>query len=203
MILRIGLTGGIGSGKTTAARIFEALGIPVYYADLEAKRLMNEDMLLRSQLIALFGEKAYSSDTLNRPYISSLVFQNKTKLDQLNAIVHPATINHGEKWMQEQKTSYAVKEAALIFESGVNKYLDYVIGVWAPTALRIQRAITRDGSTEDEVVNRMNNQMDEESKMKLCDYVIVNDEQQLLTTQVIAIHEKLLRLAMEKSATGN
>lgn len=199
MILRIGLTGGIGSGKTTVAKIFEVLGIPVYYADIEAKRIMNEDKLLKSKLIALFGESAYKNDILNRPYISSQVFENKTKLNQLNAIVHPATISHGENWMHSQQTRYAIKEAALIFESGVNKYLDYVIGVSSPPALRIQRATTRDGSTIEEVINRMKNQMGEEAKMKLCDEIIVNDEHQLVIPQVLALHKKFLKLAMEKS----
>lgn len=194
-MLRIGLTGGIGSGKTTVARIFEVLGIPVYYADIEAKRIMNEDKLLREQLISIFGDEAYENDRLNRPYISSVVFENKEKLDQLNAAVHPATISHGESWMRSQTTTYAIKEAALIFESGVNKHLDYVIGVSTPVRLRVQRTVARDGSTVEEVHNRIRNQMDEEEKMKLCDFVIINDEQHLVIPQVLTVHEKLLQLA--------
>src|SRR6218665_3221167 len=135
MTLRVGLTGGIGSGKTTVAKIFETLGIPVYYADERAKAIMNEDESLRQKIIALFGPEAYQSHQLNRGYIAAQVFNNKEKLDMLNSIVHPATIADGDRWMQQQTTPYAIKEAALIFEAGVNKHLDYVIGVTAPAPI--------------------------------------------------------------------
>ncbi len=199
MVLRIGLTGGIGSGKSIIAEIFKMLGIPVYYADAEAKRIMNEDPELIKQVTDLFGAEAYVNNQLNRPYISSIVFKNKEKLAALNAIVHPATISNSEKWMQLQRTPYAIKEAALIFESGVSQSLDYVIGVTAPAPLRMQRVMSRDGLSEEEIMKRMRNQMDDREKMQLCDFVIVNDEQQMVIPQVIDIHHKLIDLAAQKN----
>lgn len=191
-MLKIGLTGGIGSGKTMVARIFELLGIPVYYADAAAKTIMNEDESLKALIIEHFGKAAYTDGTLNRAYISSIVFQNKEKLALLNSLVHPATIRAAEKWMQQQQAAYAIKEAALIFESGSQNGLDLVIGVYAPKSLRILRTMQRDTISRDEVLKRMSNQVNEELKMKLCDFVIYNNEQQLLIPQVIALHEKLL-----------
>jgi dephospho-CoA kinase len=191
-VLKIGLTGGIGSGKTTVARIFELLGIPVYYADAAAKTIMNEDEGLKALIMEHFGEAAYTNGVLNRTYISSIVFKNKEKLSALNALVHPATISAAEKWMQQQQAAYAIKEAALIFESGSQEGLDLVTGVYAPKPLRILRTMQRDAISREEVLKRMSSQVNEELKMKLCDFVIYNDEQQLLIPQVIALHERLL-----------
>lgn len=194
MILKIGITGGIGSGKTTVAKVFEVLGIPIYYADDEAKRMMNEDESLKQQLLQLFGKKTYVDGKLNRQYLSSMVFNSDEKLALLNSIVHPATIRDAERWMQQQKTPYAIKEAALIFESGAQKQLDYVIGVYAPAPLRIQRAMKRNHATREEVKARMDKQIEEEIKMRLCDYVITNDEQELVIPQVIKIHKALMAM---------
>jgi dephospho-CoA kinase len=192
-MLIIGLTGGIGSGKTTVAKIFEVLGIPVYYADEEAKRIMNEDETIRSKLIVLFGEETYINGKLNRSHIASIVFKDTKKLDQLNAIVHPVTIADSDRWMQSQNTLYAIKEAALIFESGSYKKLDYVIGVSSPVDLRIQRVINRDKISKSEVERRIHNQMPEKEKMKRCHFVIVNDEAQLMMPQVLKVHNKLVQ----------
>ena len=200
MPLRIGLTGGIGSGKSTIAKVFEVLGIPVYYADDAAKRIMNEDAGLKEQIIQHFGKEAYNHGPLDRRYIASLVFNNKEKLELLNSLVHPATIRDGERWMQQQTTPYAIKEAALIFEGGVQAWLDYVIGVSAPTTLRIHRTMMRDKISREEVLSRMNQQIQEVIKMKLCDFVILNDEQQLVIPQVITLHNKLLQLAQSANS---
>src|SRR6478735_5557067 len=137
MVLRVGITGGMGSGKTTVTRVFEVLGIPTYYADEAAKRLMNEDASIKEQVMALFGKQTYLNGQLDRKYLASLVFNDEENLARLNAIVHPATLEDAEEWMQRQKTPYAIKEAALIFESGAHKQLDHVIGVSAPLPLRI------------------------------------------------------------------
>jgi dephospho-CoA kinase len=199
MVLKIGLTGGIGSGKSTVAQIFEVLGIPVYYADVEAKRLMNEDAELISAITKSFGEQAYTDNTLNRKYISSIVFSDPEKLEQLNAIVHPATKKDSENWMTRQTTPYAIHEAALIFEAKVSDRLDHVIGVSSPKELRIKRAMQRDNVSHEEVLKRMNKQLDEEIKMSKCDFVLVNDEEHLLIPQVLELHEKLIRLSKEKN----
>lgn len=194
-MLRAGLTGGIGSGKSTVAKIFEVLGIPVYYADDAAKRLMNEDEELKKNIITHFGKESYINDQLNRSYIASLVFNNKEKLELLNFLTHPATIRDANQWMKRQTSSYIIKEAALIFESGAAEYLDHVIGVFTPAPLRLQRIMQRDKITREEVLQRMNRQIDEEIKMRLCDTVLINDEQQLLVPQVLQLHEKLLALS--------
>jgi len=193
MILRIGLTGGIGSGKSTVAEIFKVLGIPVFDADGAAKHIMNEDELLKKKIIAAFGEESYVGGQLNRKYLAGIVFNNPLKLEQLNALVHPATIEASESWMKEQSTKYAIKEAALLFEAGSAANLDYIIGVFAPQVLRIKRVMDRDHISRDEVIGRMGRQIDDRIKMRLCDFIITNDEQQLVIPQVLKIHEELLK----------
>jgi dephospho-CoA kinase len=195
MPLRIGLTGGIGSGKSTVARIFEVLGIPVYYADLEAKRIMNEDEMLKDQIIQHFGKESYPEGELNNKYLASIVFNNREKLDLLNSLVHPATIRDSERWMKQQTAPYAIKEAALIFESHSQEYLDYVIGVSAPAPLRILRTMQRDNIGREAVLARMEKQIQETIKMRLCDFIVYNDEQQLLIPQVLALHQELVKIA--------
>ncbi len=194
-MLRIGLTGGIGSGKTTVARIFETLGIPVYYADAAARKLMNTDPGLKEQIIRHFGEKSYAGGELDRKYLASVVFSSKEKLDWLNALTHPVTIRDAEAWMRRQTTAYVIKEAALLFESGSAEKLDYIVGVYAPQHTRVKRVMDRDGIPAEEVMKRITRQIDEEMKMKLCDFVISNNDQQLVIPQVMALHEKFLALA--------
>lgn len=194
-MLKVGLTGGIGSGKSTVARILEGLGIPVYYADVEAKRIMDESQPLRESLIRHFGQEVFAGGQLNRSYLAGIVFQDKEKLELLNSLVHPETLRDADEWLEKQSSPYAVKEAALIFESGAQEHLDYVIGVTAPQALRIQRTMHRDGVSREEVLARMKRQLDDSMKMKLCDFVLHNDEQQPLLPQVLALHETLKSLA--------
>ncbi len=197
-MLRIGITGGIGSGKTTVAKIFEVLGVPVYYADDAAKRLMNEDESLQQNIIEHFGPAVFENKKLNRSLLASMVFNDPQKLSLLNSIVHPVTIADAEKWMEqvatneEGKIPYAIKEAALMFESGAQKKLDHVIGVHAPYKLRLQRAMLRDNLSKEEIESRMARQMDETKKMNLCNFIITNDEVQLLIPQVMELHEKLV-----------
>jgi dephospho-CoA kinase len=194
-MLKVGITGGIGSGKSTVARIFETLGLPVYYADNAAKRLMNEDLALREEIIYHFGPQAYRNHELDRTYVASHVFNDKEKLKLLNSLTHPVTIRDADEWMARQITPYALKEAALIFEAGSEKKLDYVIGVYAPEELRIERAMKRDDISLEKVKERMNSQMNEEEKMERCDFLIYNDEMHALIPQVLMIHEKLKELA--------
>jgi len=200
-LIRVGITGGIGSGKSTVAKIFAVLGIPVYYADDVARRLMNEHPLIRQQIIEHFGEESYSDNKLNRSFLAKQVFNNEKKLALLNSIVHPVTIGDGVEWMRKQTTAYAIKEAALIFESGSQRDLDFVIGVFAPVHLRIKRVMDRDGIKREDVQKRMLNQINEEIKMKLCDYVVINDEQQLIVPQVLSLHEKLMQMESPISLT--
>jgi len=199
MILRIGLTGGIGSGKSTVAAIFEVLGIPVYYADAAAKNIMNNNPELKEKIIQRFGADSYKNGELNRSYLGQQVFKDKEKLALLNSFVHPITIRDGLEWMDRQKTPYAIKEAALIFESGSQKDLDYIIGVFAPEELRVHRTVSRDKITPEAVRLRMKNQMNEEEKMKMCDFIIDNDEAKALLPQVISLHQKLLALSNDKA----
>lgn len=194
-MLKVGITGGIGSGKSTVAKIFETLGIPVYYADGAAKRLMENNTELQQSLIAVFGEELYQNGQLNRPFLANLVFNDAEKLAQLNAFVHPATIKDAEEWMLRQNAPYCLKEAALIFESGSQQGLDYVVGVHAPDSLRIQRVVQRDNVNQQQVEARMSKQISESIKMRLCDFVITNDEQQMVIPQVLELHEKLSGLS--------
>lgn len=196
-MLRIGLTGGIGSGKSTVARIFSVLGIPVYDADSASKRLMSEDDKVKNEIINHFGNDSYNGDMLNTKYLAEQVFGNDKKTALLNSIVHPATIEDSEKWVKKQKAAYVIKEAALIFESGSNKTLDKVIGISSPLSLRIERTMKRNNITQEQVEQRINQQMDEDEKMRLCDYVIFNDEHQMLIPQVLQLHEKLLKMSTE------
>ncbi len=192
-MLKIGLTGGIGSGKTTVAQIFEVLGIPVYYADDAAKKLMDEDENLKQQIIQHFGIESYTNGTLNRSFLSEAIFSDPKKTALINSIIHPATIADAENWMNNQTAPYAIKEAALIFEADADKMLDLVIGVYAREELRIKRVMVRNNISSQAVKLRMKNQMDEEVKMSLCDAVILNEEEDLLIPQVVEFHKNILQ----------
>lgn len=192
MSIIIGLTGGIGSGKSTIAKIFAQLGIPVLDADATAKAIMNEDRSVKTKLIELFGEDAYKENQLNRPYIAQLVFEDAFKLQQLNAIIHPITIQYAKDWASKQTAPYVIKEAALFFESGSSEGVEKIIGVTAPKHIRIQRVIQRDQITREDVIKRMEHQLEDSLKMKLCDWVIQNDDLHLLIPQVLAIHKEIL-----------
>lgn len=193
-MLKIGLTGGIGSGKSTVAQIFRVLEVPVYDADSAARRLMEEDRDLKEKIISHFGVESYLEGALNRPFIASIVFSQPEKLALLNSLVHPHTIADADAWARQQHAPYTIKEAALMFESESFHHLDKVIGVSAPRPLRLLRAMRRDGLTREAVEARMNRQLDENIKMRLCDFVIVNDEQQALLPQVLALHQELLQM---------
>lgn len=193
-MLKIGLTGGIGSGKTTIAKMFEVLGIPVYYADAASKRLYDSDPELKQAIRDNFGNDIYENEKINRGKLAAIVFNNPGRLALLNSLVHPPTIRDAEKWMQNQQGKYLIKEAALIFESGSAASLDYVIGVNAPKSLRIKRVMEREGVSREEVISRMDRQIEEDIKMKLCDFIIQNDEQQLVIPQVLELHQKFINM---------
>jgi dephospho-CoA kinase len=198
-MLKVGITGGIGSGKSTVSQLFQLLGVPVYNADENAKRLMNESPLIREKLLALFGPDSYNGQNLNRTFISKLVFNDAEKLAQLNAVVHPIVIQDGNDWLNRRTEPIVMKEAAIFFETGSGEGLDYIIGVYAPQALRIQRSMNRDGVSREDVLQRMSKQIDEELKMKLCDFVLLNDELHMLTPQVLDLHKLLLEKVLQKN----
>ena len=212
----IGLTGGIGSGKSIVAKVFANMGVPVFDADATAKHIMNTNEEIKEKLIATFGADVYTSTNeidnrsnlietesnlfgtasnrfvLNKAYLSKIVFSDPYQLSLLNSLVHPITIQAAMDWANNQTTPYVIKEAALFFESGSSHGAHKIIGVSAPKSLRIHRVMKRDQCSKEEVEKRMLNQIDESLKMKLCDWVIINDEQQLLLPQVVALHEKIL-----------
>jgi len=198
-MLKIGLTGGIGSGKSTVAKLFELLKVPVYNADAASKRLYATDKALKQSMQKAFGEDIYTGDQLNKQALAHIVFNDPLQLELLNSLVHPLTIKDAVNWMNRQQASYVIKEAALIFESGSGEGLDFIIGVSAPKHIRIQRVMDRDGVSREEVLNRMNRQINEDIKMRLCDFIIYNNEQELVIPQVLDLHQKLLAISSERS----
>ncbi len=193
-MLKIGITGGIGSGKSTVCHIFELIGIPVYYADDRAKFLMQHDVALKTALKKHFGEGLYGDNgQLDRPYLSKLVFGDKEKVALLNSLVHPIVAADSESWLHAQEhLPYALKEAALLFESGSYRQLDAIISVTAPLELRIKRVIKRDNTTREAVQARIAHQWPQEKKDALADYLVVNDGEHLLIPQILHIHRDLL-----------
>ncbi|WP_323787813.1 dephospho-CoA kinase [Psychroserpens sp.] len=189
----VGLTGGIGSGKTTVAKLFESLGIPIYIADIEAKLLMNSSSEIKRDLIELFGEEAYLNNELNKPFIADKIFNNKTYLNKMNAIVHPKVGDHFSSWLKVQRSPYVIKEVAIIFEQQLQSQYDLIISVIANKDKRLQRVISRDQSTPDKVLAIMKNQMSDIDKAKLSDFVIVNNDKSTLINQVQKIHQSILK----------
>jgi dephospho-CoA kinase len=193
MKLQVGITGNMGSGKSTVCQIFAALGIPVYDADSQAKSLMTESPL-KEQLTALFGTETYLPDgSLNRTYLSQMVFSDSAKLEQLNALVHPAVAIDAKSWHEKQAdVPYTLREAALLIESGSYKQLDSLIVVTAPEEIRVERVITRDHTTAEAALARMHKQLPESKKVALAQFVINNDGSTPLIPQVLKIHFALI-----------
>jgi dephospho-CoA kinase len=202
--LKVGITGGIGSGKTTACKIFETLGIPVYYADERAKWLMVNDLALKKEILDLFGNEAYfKNGSLNRKYISAVVFQDKHKLRALNGIVHPAVFKDGDEWFgQISGVPYTLKEAALLIESGGYKSVDKLIVVSAPEDLRLERVVKRDMLKKEDVLARIRSQISEAARLEHADFVIQNDGQKSLINQVFSIHRELLTICANRLANN-
>ena len=192
--LRIGITGGIGSGKTTACRVFATLGIPVYYADDRAKWLMEHDAALVAALQAEFGASIYDQEgRLQRPRLAELVFNDKARLEKLNALVHPVVREDGLRWDEHHRTTpYTLREAALLYESGIYRLLDKIITVTAPEPLRIERVQARDGLSAEQIKARMDKQWPEAEKVERADFVIHNDGRRSLLRQVYAIHHQII-----------
>jgi dephospho-CoA kinase len=193
-MLKVGITGGIGSGKTTICRIFEILSVPVFNADITAKNIMVSDLDLVEKIKSQFGKETYfDNGDLNRKYLSKIVFNSPDELQKLNRLVHPATIKAFNDWALIQDSHYCLHEAAILFESGAYKSCDYSILVSAPENLRVQRVMKRDGIHEKEVNARINMQMPENEKEKLADFLILNDECTAVIPQVLKLHDFLLK----------
>lgn len=185
----IGLTGGIGSGKTTVANMFAALGVPVYIADVEAKKLTDSSEAIRHELISLLGKEAYSDEKLNRAYVADKIFTNQHLLHQVNQIIHPEVAKHFKQWTAAQKATYIIKEAAILFESGSYKDCDAIILVTAPKSVRIERVMARDAIARHEVEQRMENQWSDEKKRKLSHYIIESVELETTRQRVLELHQ--------------
>ena len=191
-MIKVGITGGIGSGKSTVCKVFKVLGIPVFEADSAGKQLMNTDAELHARLIDLFGSSVYLPDqTIDRKYLSNLVFNTPSLLAQLNSIVHPAVRKAFENWYQSQRSPYVLLEAAILFESGFYKQMDQTIVVVTDEAQRIERVIKRDKITEEQVRQRIRHQWTDEQKIKLADFVIGNNDNELIIPQIVEIDKKL------------
>lgn len=188
----IGLTGGIGSGKTTVAQIFRALSIPVFVADEESKIIIDTDLELQDQLRELLGEKLIKSGRIDRPYMASLIFNDNELLEKTNALIHPAVGRAFSEWYAKQNAPYVLREAAILFESGSYKDCAAIIVVSAPEPLRLERVIKRSGETEKQVKSRMARQWSQEEKEALANFIIQNDHQSMLIPQVLKIHENLI-----------
>jgi len=191
----VGVTGGIGSGKTLVCNVFGRLGIPVYDADSRAKWLMDHRESLKEKIAGLLGEGAYRAGKLDREYVARRVFSDGELLERLNRVVHPEVRDHYAEWVTKQADApYVIEEAAILFESGADRFMDMTVLVYAPEQLRLARVMERDGVEEKEVRQRMSRQMSEEKKKELADAVIFNDEKAMLLPQIITLHQRILNI---------
>ena len=188
----VGITGGIGSGKTTISKYFEGFGIPVYHSDLEAKALMNRSKVIKRKLIALFGDDAYINNTLNRDYLRSQIFKEKKLLSKMNAIVHPKVGAHFKRWVKKQNAPFILKEVAIIFENNLQNQYDYIITVIADKEERVKRVMQRDNSSKDSVKAIIRNQLSDQEKIKKSDFVIENNDSEAAKLQAQIIHNNLI-----------
>lgn len=192
---KVGITGGIGSGKSTACAILAEFGVAVYDSDSRAKRLMNEDNALRERLVERFGSNVYCAEGLNRRYLAERVFGNPEELKALNAIVHPAVMDDFDRWALEQEGSYVVLESAILFEASLDRRVDVSVAVMAPEELRIERAMKRDGAQREQIVARMNNQISDQERVERAKYTIVNIDIDNLRSDVEQLHRRLSYVA--------
>lgn len=192
---KVGITGGIGSGKSTVCAILAEFGVAVYDSDSRAKRLMNEDNTLRERLVERFGSEVYCAEGLNRRYLAERVFGNPEELKALNAIVHPAVMDDFDRWALEQEGGYVVLESAILFEASLDRRVDVSVAVMAPEELRIERAMQRDGAQREQIVARMNNQISDQERVERAKYTIVNIDIDNLRSDVEQLHRRLSYVA--------
>ena len=188
----IGLTGGIGSGKTTVGEVFKQIGIPVYNCDLQAKLLTNKNSEIKIKLISLFGKDIYDNKGLDRPKLAEIIFKDKSALEKVNSIIHPIVRQDFSHWVKNQNNvPYVIQESAIMFESGLFQSLDMVITVTAPVEIRKKRVILRDNLSEGQVLSRMNNQISDDERVQKSNFVIVNDDQNLIIPQVLFVDSEI------------
>lgn len=192
--LKLGVTGGIGSGKTTVCRVFAVLGIPVFSADVEAKRIQDSDKELQKKINSLAGKDLFTSGRIDRSELARLIFNDKDLLEKVNSVVHPAVFKYFRKWAARQDPPYSVMEAAILFESGASRMMDRIVTVVTPIEERIERLINGNRFTREQIIGRINNQIDDESRITKSDYVIFNSENDMIIPAVLGIHDEMLRL---------
>jgi dephospho-CoA kinase len=191
---KLGVTGGIGSGKTSVCRVFSVLSVPVFSADREAQDIMENDEVIKSKINYISGKDLYADGSLNRMELAKIIFNDRALLDKVNLLVHPAVFDRFRKWVKDQTAPYIIMEAAILFESGASKFVDKVATVVAPVEQRIGRVIARNKLSRDQVMERMRNQMDDEMRIKLSDYIINNSENDMIIPPILSIHEDILKL---------
>ncbi|MDR0726125.1 MAG: dephospho-CoA kinase [Prevotellaceae bacterium] len=194
-MLKVGLTGGIGSGKSIVGKIFSILGVPVYQADIAAKRLYDTDDELRNGIKSLFGEHLYASGTLDRKKLANIIFANNADLKKINELVHPAVCRDFFEYVSRlpDSTPYVIHEAAILYEAKTEDLFDIIINVWAPEKLKIKRVLARDNTNETEVNQRIAAQLPDELKCKLSNYVITNDDKTPVLPQILLIHNEITK----------
>jgi dephospho-CoA kinase len=191
--MKLGVTGGIGSGKTSVCRVFNVLGIPVFSADQEAKEIMGNDIEIIENINSIAGKNLYKNGSLDRQGLATLIFNNQNLLDKVNALVHPLVFDHFNKWEMKQTAPYIIMEAAILFESGASELVDRTVTVVAPVEERVGRVIHRGNLSREHVLERMRNQMDDSSRIKLSDYIIHNSENEMIIPQILEIHNDLIK----------
>jgi len=191
-MIKVAVTGGIGSGKSVVCSVFEKLGIPVFYADESAKELLDSDKDIKEKLISYFGKPIFGKDDkLVRSKFAEIIFNNKTYLTTVNGIVHPRVRKEFDNWVEKQTSPYVIEEIAILFESGQAHLFDKIISVTAPLEMRIERVMKRDNISREKVLDRLNNQDNDESRIERSDFIIINNDRELLLPQIIDIHKKL------------
>lgn len=191
--LKLGITGGIGSGKTSVCRVFNVLGIPFFSADPEAKKIMDNNISIIHHINSIAGKDLYVDGSLDRMALANLIFNDNSLLEQVDSLVHPVVFEHFRKWETEQDAPYVIFEAAILFESGASKLVDRIATVVAPVEERVERVIQRNKLTKEQVMDRMRNQMDDDSRIKMSDYVINNSENDMIIPAILKIHEDLMK----------
>jgi len=192
--LRLGVTGGIGSGKSTVCRVFSVLGIPVFSADIEAKRIQDNDPEIKDKINSIAGKDLYSSGRLDRTELARLIFNNKDFLWEVNSVVHPAVFNYFRRWVDMQDAPYSIMEAAILFESGAYRMMDRIVTVVTPLQERIDRLLKGNKLNREQITDRIRNQIDDESRIKKSDYVIYNSENDMIIPSILEIHQGMLKL---------